>query len=617
MKSIYYVLKGIAKTVNIMRLFILNVLFFAILAVIIFAINIDRPPLLVAANSTLHLNFTGNIVEQAAPVDFAGELSKQMISADGNQNNEYQIDEILNTIHHAQHDPRISEILLDLDGLSGAALNHIADIGEALNDFQSTGKSVTAVADNYTQTQYLLASYADKIYLNPQGMILLPGYSVYRLYFKEALDNLLITPHIFKVGTYKSFVEPFTENKMSEASKLANQHWLNQLWKNYIDTVMFERKDKSEISVQSISPSLTQLKAALIKASGNTAVYALQAGLVDSLENRNEVISELKNQAQNSGHELNLVSYANYASTINELYEVTGAKDQIAMLHASGEILSGTQPSNVIGGDSFSKLLETALNDDKIKAVVIRIDSPGGSAFASEKIRQQILALKKADKKVVVSMASVAASGGYWIASAADYIIATPTTLTGSIGIFGMYASADKALNNFGIFNDGIGTTELSSFNPTRPLNPELADIIQLGIESGYQQFLEVVAQGRDMTVAEVDKVAQGRVWTGIDAKSLGLIDELGNLQDAINKAGSLANLKDFDVKIIQPVLSTKQQLINELLLGAVKIMPQGLQLNSVLYQTLNTLQSQTAILTRFNDPQGRYAYCPMCILSE
>jgi len=617
MKSIYYVLKGIAKTVNIMRLFIINVLFFAILAAIIFVINLDRPPLLVAANSTLHLNFTGNIVEQAAPVDFASEISKQMISSDGNQTNEYQIDQILNTIHHAQQDPKISKILLDLDGLSGAALNHIAEIGKALNDFKSTGKSVTAVADNYTQIQYLLASYADKIYLNPQGMVLLPGYSVYRLYFKEALENLLITPHIFKVGTYKSFVEPFTENKMSEASKLANKHWLDQLWKNYIDTVMFQRKDNNLISAQSISPSLKQLKTALIKASGNTALYALQAGLVDSLKNRNDVIDELKNQTQPSGHQLNLVSYTNYLSTLADIYKVTGEKDQIAIVHASGEILSGTQPSNVIGGDSFSKLLETALNDDKIKAVVIRIDSPGGSAFASEKIRQQILALKKADKKIVASMASVAASGGYWIASAADYIIATPTTLTGSIGIFGMYASAEKALNNFGIFNDGVGTTALSSFNPTRPLDPELAEIIQLGIESGYQQFLEVVAQGRNMTVAEVDKVAQGRVWTGVDAKSLGLIDELGNLQDAINTAGSLANLQDYEVKIIQPVLSTKEQLINELLISAVKIMPQGLQINSVLYKTLNTIESQTAILTRFNDPQGRYAYCPMCISAE
>lgn len=600
-----------------MRLFILNVLFFAILAAIIFVINLDQPTLLVADNSTLHLNFTGNIVEQATPVDFAGKISKKMISSEDNQSNEYQIDEILNTLQHAQQDPKINAILLDLDGLGGVALNHIADIGKALNDFKSTGKSVTAVADNYTQAQYLLASYADKIYLNPQGMVLLPGYSVYRLYFKEALDNLLITPHIFKVGTYKSFVEPFTDNKMSEASKLANKHWLNQLWQDYIDTVIFQRKDNSQISEQSISPSLKQLKSSLIKASGNTALYALQVGLVDFLKNHHDVIDELKNQAQTSGHKLNLVSYADYLSTQAEMYKVTGAKDQIAVVHASGEILSGTQPSNVIGGDSFSLLLETALNDDKIKAVVIRIDSPGGSAFASEKIRQQILRLKKADKKVVVSMASVAASGGYWIASAADYIVATPTTLTGSIGIFGMYASADKALNKFGIFNDGVGTTELSSFNPTRALNPDLAEIIQLGIENGYQQFLEVVAQGRNMTVTEVDKIAQGRVWTGVDAKSLGLVDELGNLQDAINKAGGLANLKDFEVKMIQPVLSTKQQLINELLLSAVKIMPQGFQINSVLYKTLNTIESQTAILTRFNDPQGRYAYCPMCILSE
>jgi protease-4 len=617
MKLIYSFFKSIAKTINIMRLFIINVLFFAILAAIIFIVNLDRPPLLVTNNSTLHLNFTGNIVEQTIQTDFAGEISKKMLSSNENKNNEYQIDQILNTINHAQQDPKISAILLDLDGLGGAAINHIADIGKALNDFKSTGKSVTAVADNYYQTQYLLASYADKVYLNPQGMVLLPGYSVYRLYFKEALDKLLITPHIFKVGTYKSFVEPFTKNKMSEASKLANKNWLDQLWKNYIDTVISQRKDNSQISVQSISPSLEQLKSSLIKASGNTALYALQVGLVDYLKNRNDVFSELESQAQISGHKLNLVSYADYLSTLPKVYEITGAKNQIAVVHASGEILAGTQPSNAIGGDSFSQLLETALNDDKIKAVVIRIDSPGGSAFASEKIRQHILALKKAGKKVVVSMASVAASGGYWIASAADYIIATPTTLTGSIGIFGMYASADKALNNFGIFNDGIGTTELSSFNPTRALNPELAEIIQLGIESGYQQFLKVVAQGRSMTVAEVDKVAQGRVWTGTDAKSLGLIDELGNLQDAINTAGSLAGLQDFDVKIIQPVLSTKQHLINELLLGAVKIMPEGLHINALLYQSLNAIQSQTAILARFNDPQGRYAYCPMCISAD
>ncbi|MGB5446559.1 MAG: signal peptide peptidase SppA [Psychromonas sp.] len=613
MKLIYSFIKGIAKTLNLMRLFIINIVFFTILAIILFAISSDEQPLLIADNSTLNLNFTGMIVEQKKPADFFGEVSNQMIASTDNLIIEYQLDEILNTISHAQYDPKIKNILLDLNGLISASPNQIADIGQALISFKAEGKSVTAISDNYTQIQYLLASYADNIYLNPQGVVMLPGYSVYRLYFKEALDKLLITPHVFKVGTYKSFVEPFTENKMSDASKVANQHWLDQLWKNYIDTVLLQRKANNRIAAQSISPTLKQLKSALKSVAGNTALYALESGLVDQLKSRYDVLAEMGQQAQVDGYQFKLISYADYQPTLPKRYQIDGKKDQIALVYATGEILSGVQSSEVIGGESFSKLLASVLDDDKIKAVVIRIDSPGGSAFASEKIRQQILALKKADKKVVVSMASMAASGGYWIASAADYIVAAPTTLTGSIGIFGMYASADKALNNFGIFNDGVGTTELSSFNPTRPLNPELAEIIQLGIENGYQQFLSVVAEGRKMTPAEVDKIAQGRVWTGVDAKSLGLVDKLGNLHDAISRAGNLADLQEYDVKVISPTLSTKQQLFNELLAEGVSMLPQGVQINAHLYDTLKTLQSQTAILTRFNDPQGRYAFCPMC----
>ncbi|WP_372880655.1 signal peptide peptidase SppA [Psychromonas sp.] len=613
MRLIYSFFKSTAKTINCIRLFIINIVFFAILTIILLALSSDEQPLLITDNSTLNLNFTGIIVEQKKPADFFGEMSKQMLASTENQVIEYQIDEVLNAISHAQHDPKINNILLDLNGLISANLNHIADIGQALNSFKAEGKSVTAIADNYTQTQYLLASYADNVYLNPQGIVMLQGYSVYRLYFKEALDKLMITPHIFKVGTYKSFVEPFTENKMSDASKLANKHWLDQLWKNYIDTVMLQRKENSKLSVQSISPTLKQLKSALKSAAGNTALYALQAGLVDHLKSRTDLLSELEQQAQQSGHQFKLISYADYHSTLPPRYQVKGNKDQVALVYATGEILSGVQSSQVIGGESFSKLLAGALHDDKIKAVVIRIDSPGGSAFASEKIRQQILALKKADKKIVVSMANMAASGGYWIASAADHIVAAPTTLTGSIGIFGLFASADKALNHFGIFNDGVGTTELSGFNLTRPLNPELADILQLGIENGYQQFLSVVAQGRNMSLAEVDKIAQGRVWTGADAKSLGLVDQLGNLQDAINKAGNLANLQEYDIKVISPALSTQQQLLNEFLAENIGMLPQGLQLNTAIYETLKKIESQTAILTRFNDPQGRYAYCPMC----
>ena len=615
MKRIYSWLKNLARFINFTRLFIVNTLFLLLVLLFVIAINIDEQKFTIADNSTLHLNFTGSIVEQKQPVDFSSELSRQMLAANQPKAKEYQIDEVLQVIRYAQQDPRIKEILLELDGLKSAALNHLTDIGQALNDFKAEGKTVTAIADNYTQSQYLLASFADKIYLNPQGLVFLQGFSVYRLYFKEALDKLLITPHIFKVGTYKSFVEPFTQNRMSEASKLANLHWLNQLWKNYTDTVIAGRKDKGVITTQSLSPSLGELKSALKKANGDTALYAKQVGLVDFLNNRFEIINTFKEQAKTDGVDFNLLSYEDYQSTLPYLYDAQPVNDQIAIIHGSGEILAGEQNINVIGGDSFSRLLNKALDNSQVKAVVIRLDTPGGSAFASEKIRQQILALKKAGKKVVVSMGSVTASGGYWIASAADAIVASPTTLTGSIGIFGMFASADKALNKFGIYNDGVGTSELSTINPTRALNPELADIIQIGIEHGYQQFLTVVAQGRNMSLAEVDKVAQGRVWTGVDAQQHGLVDQLGNLQDAINQAAELAGLTEYNIKPIGPALSPQQQLLNELFGFGVKLFGQTVQINPALQQTIDTLQSQTAVLTRFNDPQGRYAYCPMCVL--
>jgi protease-4 len=615
MKRIFALLKGLVKLINFTRLLILNTIFFLLLAIIIVAFNMEDEQLIIAEGSILHLNFTGNIVEQKRPVDFASELSNQLLNSDDKISNEYQIDEVLHAIEFAQEDNKISGILLELQGLNSVSINHLQDIGVAINNFKKTGKSVTAVSDNYSQTQYLLASYADEINLSPQGMVLLQGYSVYRLYFKDALDKLLITPHIFKVGTYKSFVEPFTENQMSDESKVANKHWLNQLWQNYIDTVIAQRKDKSSISEQSISPSLAQLKVSFQKVGGDTALYAKQVGLVDSLKTRSQVINQLKNNSQENNNEFALVTYADYQSSLPSLYQVDGIYDQIALIHGSGEILTGNHKSNVIGGNSFSKLLERALNDKQVKAVVIRIDSPGGSAFASEKIRQQILALKEADKKVVVSMGSVAASGGYWIASAADHIIASPTTLTGSIGIFGMFASADKALNKFGIYNDGVGTSELSTLNPTRALNPDLADILQMGIEHGYQQFLQVVAQGRGLTTAEVDKVAQGRVWTGVDALSLGLVDQLGNLDSAIIVAAELAELNQYEIKIIEQTLSTKDQLMNELMSVSSKVLPTNLQQHNVLLDTLSKIEKQTRILTKFNDPQGRYAYCPMCFV--
>jgi len=609
MKTLFNIFKGIAKFLNFTRLLIINSLFLIVVLIIVLTLSAEEDKVTIAENSVLQLNFNGNIVEQKQPIDFSTELSKQMMS-DSENVLEYQIDEILQVIRHAQHDPKITSILLDLSGLQSASLNHINSIGDALNQFKTSDKKVISTADNYSQMQYLLASYADQIHLDPQGMVLLQGFSVYRLYFKELLDNLLITPHIFKVGTFKSFVEPFTETKMSEASKTANNHWLNQLWQGYIATVLKQR-NTTKITVESISPSLSQLKKSLQIADGNTAKYALQVGLVDQLIPRYKVLAKLEKEYKQR------VSYQHYQQTMPALYSPNTGKDLIAIIHGQGEILAGTQNSNTIGGESFSKLLSKALKNERVKAVVIRLDTPGGSAFASEKIRQRVLDLRAAGKKVVISMGSVSASGGYWIASAADHIVASPTTLTGSIGIFGMFASADKALNKLGIYNDGVGTTPLSTLDPTRSLDPQLAEIIQMGIESGYNQFLTVVSEGRNMSIDEVDKVAQGRVWTGIDAKSLGLVDELGSLQDAINQAGLLAELTDYSIKSITASVSTKQQLLNEIFASGVKAIPQSIKLNSTLAKTVGLVEQQTSLLHSFNDPKGHYLYCSMCFINE
>ena len=609
MKGLLKLFKGTAKLLNITRLVIINSLFFIVVAVFIFALNSEEEQVYIADNSILQLNFNGLIVEQKQPVDFSSQLSKQML-ADDELVLEYPVQEILQVIRHAQHDPKIKRILLDLSGLQNASLNHINSIGSALNKFKSEGKEVLATADNYSQIQYLLASYADSIYLDPQGIVFLPGFSVYRLYFKELLDNLLITPHIFKVGTFKSFVEPFTETQMSAASKEANSHWLNQLWQGYIDNVL-EQRQHTSITTQSLSPSLSQLQKALKKSGGDASQYALDSGLVDQLLPRYRLLKTLES------NNFNFVSYSNYQSTLPALYKKSADNTIVALIHGQGEILTGTQKSNAIGGDSFSKLLVKALNNKRVQAVVIRLDTPGGSAFASEKIRQHILDLKIAGKTVVVSMGSVSASGGYWIASAADHIVASPTTLTGSIGIFGLFASAEKALNKIGIYNDGVATTPLAGIDPTRPLDPEFASIMQIGIERGYQQFLSVVSEGRAMSLEQVDKVAQGRVWTGVDAKSLGLVDELGDLQDAIKSAATLANLDSYQVTPIKATLSTKQQFVNEIFSSGVTLLPQGLNLNATLVEALFDIQEQSAILTSFNDPKGHYLYCPMCSINK
>ena len=605
------------KLINYTRLFILNLLFFTVIAIIVLGINLSvneqKETIKIAKNSYLRLNLNGFIVEQKHPIDLSQQISNQLSGAENDIPQDFEVQNIIDTLKYAQEDPKITGLILELGGLRSGSLGQLTDIGNAINAFKAQNKKVYAYSDNYTQSQYYLAAYADEITLAPNGVVILQGYSVNRLYFKQILDNLLITPHIFKVGTYKSFVEPFTETKMSSYSKEANLHWLNQLWEGYIENVLLQRQHVTQLQKQSINPDLKQLKKALLAASGDTGEYALTAGLVDKLAFYEQFIEEVQAQSKATGDRYNSVNYQAYSAMKLQENNIVTSKNKVAVIYGTGEIISGYSDTTSIADKSFNALIKKAIKNPNIKAVVLRLDTPGGSAFASENIRQQVLALKNAGKKVTVSMGATTASGGYWIASAADRIIAEHTTLTGSIGIFGMFATIDKSLNKLGVYQDGVSTSDLSNVGITQPLNPELAEIFQIGIENGYANFLKIVAEGRHMSIEQVDKVAQGRVWTGEDALSNGLVDQLGNLQLAISVAAELASINDFNIITIKPDVSPKQAFINQMFSEASALLPALNSQNSIFLSTINDLQKQANFATRINDPQNRFVYCTMC----
>lgn len=604
------------KFINAIRLILLNVIFIMILLFLFASYDGDEIEIEVAENSYLRLDLNGFIVEKKQPMNFSQEVSKQLSGFANEAPEEFEVQEIIKAIQYAKNDQNITGLVLELSGLQAASINQLTDIGSAITQFKSAGKPVYAYADNYSQTQYYLAAYADQVTLPPNGFVLLQGYAVNRLYFKDLLDKLLITPHVFKVGTYKSFVEPYTEDHMSEYSKTANQHWLNQLWQNYIDHVLLARKNNPQISERSINPTLAEVKQGLKAVNGDTSEYALSVGLVDNLLFHDQFLKNMANDAQQTQNSKpSMISYRAYQSTLPDLYRYTGEESQIAVIHGSGEIISGLNTGSTIADKSFNALLKRAKNNPHIKAVVLRLDTPGGSAFASENIRQQVLALKDAGKKVVVSMGAVTASGGYWIASAADKIIASPTTLTGSIGIFGMFATLDKTLNEMGIQQDGVATNPLANIGITQALDPQLAEIFQLGIENGYANFLKVVSEGRDMSLADVDKVAQGRVWTGVDGVQNGLVDQLGGLQYAVQQAAQLANLDDFDVISIEPRLSSKEVFFNQLFAKSIKYLPSGVITQPTLVKLFTDIEQQANFISRINDPQSRFVYCTQCYI--
>jgi len=613
MKSIFKFIgmffKGIWKLITFIRLALVNLIFLASIGIIYFIYtNAEAPIPTVSKESALIVNISGPIVEQSTYVNPMDSLTGSMFGQSLPKEN--VLFDIVETIRHAKDDAQISGIVLALRDMPETNLTKLRYIAKALNEFKASGKPIYAVGDIYNQSQYYLASYADKIYLAPDGAVMLKGYSAYSLYYKSLLEKLDVNTHVFRVGTYKSAIEPFVRDNMSKEAKESASRWLGQLWGAYIDDVAANR----QLNAASLNPNMEEFLALLENNNGDLASLSLNVGLVDQLATRQQVRKELIEVFGSNGEDsYNYVDFYEYQSTMTPKFNL--ASDDIAIVVASGAIMDGSQPRGTVGGDTVAALLRQARNDDKVKAVVLRVDSPGGSAFASEVIRNEVEALKEAGKPVVVSMSSLAASGGYWISMSADRIVAQPTTLTGSIGIFSVLTTFEKGLNKLGIYTDGIGTSPFSDVGVTTGLSDGASKAFQMGIEHGYNRFIGLVSQSREIPLEQVDKVAQGRVWTGQDALEFGLIDKIGDFDDAVSLAAELAKVDQYNLYWVEEPLSPAQQFIQDFMnqvsvhlgIDATAMLPQALQpVAKQVIQDTNMLQS-------FNDPKGQYAFCLNC----
>ena len=527
--------------------------------------------------------------------------------------------DVVYAIEQAASDERIKGLVLDLNYFEGADIPALEYVGESLKNFKKTEKPVIAFSDNYTQAQYLLASYADEIYLNPRGSVFIQGLAAQNLYFKEMLDKLEVTPHVFRVGTYKSAVEPFLRNDMSPEARKNLQQWLSGMWTNYKDIIATNRKIDQNSVLPDAKTFLKELKAL----KGDSTAYVEKRKLVTQLASRSELDKKLIELfGSNKDDEPKLLTFNRYLKALPDRMLSADSEHKIAVVNVEGVIVDGESYQDEVGGNTVSRLLSEANADKDVKAVVLRVNSPGGSAFASEVIRQEVDALQKAGKPVVVSMGSMAASGGYWISSTADYIVADKNTITGSIGIFALFPTFEKTVKKWGISSDGVATSELSDLSLLRPLSSELNDVFQMEIEYGYDEFLSVVSKGRKLSKEEVDKIAQGQVWLGQDAYKNKLVDELGNFDTALNKAIELANAKladdqktdDYSVEwFVEEDDSTLNKLMSGLR-GSVKSLVKSTVDETIgLPKEAAQIKQSLGVLTKFNDPKGQYLYCLNC----
>lgn len=602
---------AIGASITWLRRVVTNLLFLLVLLFIGALIFGKEEKLTVPQGAALKVAPTGILVDELST---PGGLPSFLGGPPGPV--ETRVKDLVGAIDMAAKDKRISSLVLELDYMVGANLSKLEEIGAALQRFKSTDKPVYAVGDNFTQAQYFLASYANKVYLNPMGSVLLTGFGAYRNYYKSALEKLKVNFHVFRVGDYKDFIEPYIRDDMSPASRENNQRWLNELWGEYTEQVTGLRN----LPPEAIDVFISELPQKLRESGGSWADAALANKLVDQLASRRSAISELQKTIGTSDDKQSYKSIDALAylrnQKLTEIPHTDGKTGKIGLITASGAIVDGQAPAGQIGSETLNSLIAKA-REKKVDALVLRIDSGGGSAFASEAIRQELLATREAGIPVVISMGSVTASGGYWLATAGDRIWASPSTITGSIGVFGAFPTFEDSLESIGVFNDGVGTTELAGAMRIDRALPEIAaNVLQQGVENTYARFLRIVAEARGSTPEEVNKIAQGQVWTGRAAQKLGLVDELGNLNDAIEDAAQLANVENYQLEEIERPLSPGEKFLRALADNVDARVADRVQANLPLGAWFKTLEPALAPITElqsYRDPRALYVRCLAC----
>ena len=530
------------KSIGFFRTLALNLLFLAVVAAVVAAWWQEGRPKL-EPNTALVLDLAGPIVEQRT--GSPGRFTALQALAD--RERETQLRDVLAALDAAATDPRIGRVLILLDDMGSAGLATLREIATAVGRVRAGGKQVIAWGSALDQRRYYLAAHADQVLLHPFGRVVLQGFGGYRNYYRDALESIGVTVNVFKVGRYKSAVEPFSQNEPSEEARRDEAALLGDLWSQYTSAVETARR----LPAGGIARLIDELPQRFAAVGGDSAKLALEEKLVDGLKTRDELRAMMiEKGAADPGHKsFRQIGLAQYLSTLPDK-----EGNAVGVVVASGEMLDGDQPQGLVGGRSTAELIRRAREDDSVKAVVLRVRSPGGSVFAAEQIRHELEVTRKAGKPVLVSFGDIAASGGYWASLSADEVIADPATVTGSIGVFALLPSADRAWEKLSLHTHGATTTWLAgALDPRRPLDPRARELLQSGVAHIYREFVGRTAAARNLSTERVDELAQGRVWTGRQAQEHKLIDRLGTYHEALQAAARRGGLgQNFRVAYIE-----------------------------------------------------------------